>query len=145
MRLSNTFIATGLGIAFIGYSLLLYTSPASIPQRQESYNAELADTGKMLWQANNCHTCHQVYGLGGYLGPDLTNVAAHPGGEKYLRGIIRSGIRQMPGFVFTDSELDAILEFLKSTHASGLADPRNFDISPTGNIYPKAHVATPVP
>ena len=35
-----------------------------------------ARAGMRLWQENNCQSCHQFYGLGGYMGPDLTNVAA---------------------------------------------------------------------
>lgn len=51
-------------------------------------NAEPADAailaGLRTWQEQNCQSCHQLYGLGGYMGPDLTNTftvegrSAHP-------------------------------------------------------------------
>jgi len=41
--------------------------------------SEKALQGQQLWQQNNCFSCHQIYGLGGYLGPDLTNVYSQRG------------------------------------------------------------------
>lgn len=37
--------------------------------------SEPAIRGRELWYANACQVCHQVYGNGGFLGPDLTNAA----------------------------------------------------------------------
>ena len=43
-----------------------------------------AITGKVLYQKYNCTACHQIYGLGGFLGPDLTIVVSQQGkGEAY--------------------------------------------------------------
>ena len=40
--------------------------------------------GQQLWQNNNCWACHQIYGLGGYLGPDLTNIYSHKKKERII-------------------------------------------------------------
>lgn len=83
--------------------------------------------GKMIWQQNNCHTCHQIYGLGGYLGPDLTNVVSRPGySEDYLKGIIQSGVKQMPGFALSKTEIDELLYFLRALDETGSAQPSDY-------------------
>jgi nitric oxide reductase subunit C len=119
------------------YSATIYQLDSTPILKPITYKVELADQGKIIWQQNNCSTCHQIYGLGGYLGPDLTNIYSHPAGINYLKGIIRGGSKQMPEFKFTDSEMDALLEFLHSVDQSGTADPRNFTLHPNGNISPK--------
>src|SRR5688572_24774030 len=64
-----------------------------------------AIAGKNLWQTYNCNSCHQLYGLGGYLGPDLTNVYAASGkGPEYIKGFLNSGVGAMPQFHFTEKE-----------------------------------------
>ena len=74
---------------------------------------EEAKQGKLLWQINNCQSCHQLYGLGGYMGPDLTLVTTTKrGGEKYTRGMLLNGGARMPNFHFTGGEADAIIAYL---------------------------------
>ncbi|MCH7870146.1 MAG: c-type cytochrome, partial [Planctomycetes bacterium] len=34
----------------------------------------MAKSGLAIWRENNCQACHQIYGYGGFLGPDLTNL-----------------------------------------------------------------------
>ena len=95
----------------------------------------MASEGHLVWQSYNCQTCHQLYNLGGYLGPDLTNIISNPDkGEKTVRALVKSGTKQMPAFNLTEHEMNALIEFLKSTDASGKADLRNFSIDNFGMI-----------
>ena len=88
-----------------------------------------------MWQKYNCQSCHQLYGLGGYLGPDLTNVYSNTKkGEVVIRTLVKYGVKQMPACNMSKNELDNLVEFLKSVDASGKADPRNFNITRTGMI-----------
>ena len=81
----------------------------------------------MVWQKHNCHTCHQLYGLGGYLGPDLTNVYSRSGNnEHYIRGIVKSGVKQMPAFEISEEEMNALLQFLKNVDQSGTSNPQDY-------------------
>lgn len=92
----------------------------------------------MVWQKYNCQSCHQLYGLGGYLGPDLTNLVSQQGkSDEYIAGIIRSGTKQMPAFSITDDELQQLIQFLNTINLSGKANPSDYKISPDGMFYEK--------
>jgi nitric oxide reductase subunit C len=107
-------------------------------KRQAPALEQRAAEGRLIYEKYNCQACHQLYGLGGYLGPDLTNVYSEPyKGEALIRAFVRSGIKQMPAFKMTDKELDLLVDFLKSVDEGGVADPRQFEITPTGMIHPK--------
>lgn len=94
-----------------------------------------AASGKRIWQQHNCSSCHQLYGLGGYLGPDLTNVY-HRGGEAYIRAMIKSGTAVMPAFDLPDHEIEDVVAFLKTIDRTGNADPANYIVKPDGMIAP---------
>ncbi len=88
----------------------------------------LVNEGQLVLQKYNCHTCHQIYGLGGYLGPDLTNVYSRRNqNEDYLKAIIQSGVRQMPGFKITAKEMKSLIAFLKNLDATGSADVKKYE------------------
>lgn len=80
--------------------------------------------GAKLWQENNCTACHQLYGLGGYLGPDLTNVISNKGPE-YAKAFFNSGIKAMPKFNFTNEEKDALVAFLHHVDQTGFFPNNN--------------------
>lgn len=68
-----------------------------------------------------------MYGLGGYLGPDLTNIISSPGKNvTYILAMIQAGTPQMPSFNLNIDEQSELIEFLKSTDASGIADPKSY-------------------
>ncbi len=74
--------------------------------------------GKLVYQRYNCVACHQLYGLGGYMGPDLTNVMGRRD-EAVVRAIIRYGTPRMPAMGLTDAETAAVIAFLKQVNRSG--------------------------
>lgn len=118
-----------LGVGFLVYSFQIYYS---LPVSQASIS-QAADNGKMLWQKNNCVSCHQTYGLGGYLGPDLTNVYSKKG-TIYISAILKAGTNIMPNLNLTDMEIDDLIAYLKEIDQSGKADPRTFTINKNGTI-----------
>jgi hypothetical protein len=82
---------------------------------------EQAARGKRLYQEHNCTACHQIYGLGGYLGPELTTVMSDPArGEAYARAILTSGTQRMPDFKLSQGETDQLLAFLKYVDTTAL-------------------------
>ena len=103
--------------AFLLYSWFVYTDGTriGIPAMNAS-----AIRGKQLYQRHNCTACHQVYGLGGYLGPELTTVMSQKGkGEAYVRAILKTGTARMPDFHLTDAETADLSEYLR--HIDGTA------------------------
>lgn len=121
-----------LTVAFVSYSLLLYTSDTG----ETVYANQKALQGKVLWQQKNCQACHQIYGLGGHLGPDLTNVYSKLP-EASLRAFLTSGTNVMPDFHLTNQQKDALIEFLKYTNTTGTADPNSFIQHADGTISSK--------
>lgn len=125
---SKFLIVSSLLTAFMAYSLYLYSF---LPHRNEASTAAME--GKLLWQKHNCNACHQIYGLGGYLGPDLTNVHSTRGPE-YIRAFLMGGTATMPNFNLTPEEIDNLNAYLKDVDASGSSDPRKLKIESNGTI-----------
>lgn len=121
-------VASLLVGAFLFYSNYLYLFQPAQPS-----NTALSDNGKLLWQQYNCTSCHQIYGLGGYLGPDLTNVHSKKGPD-YITGILKSGTTSMPNFNLNEEEITALIAYFQNLDATGSSDPRTFTIQLDGTI-----------
>ncbi len=95
-----------------------------------------ADKGKEIWQQKNCNACHQIYGLGGFLGPDLTNVYSQRS-EAYIKAFLQNGTLVMPKFNLSESDMNYLISFLKNIDASGSSDPKNIILNLDGTITNK--------
>lgn len=124
-NMKNSFIRTtnyrlimiALVTMFIIYNVVVYTQGTSNTTPKMS---GLAIKGEVLYQENNCTACHQFYGLGGYLGPDLTNIISNKKkGPAYAKAFLNSGVKAMPKFDFTDDEQDALIQFLTEIDKTG--------------------------
>ncbi|NCT17147.1 MAG: hypothetical protein GW771_02780 [Flavobacteriia bacterium] len=124
-----------LSIAFLLFSSSIYADDAVYIKKPVAYDANLQKEGRLVWQKNNCHVCHQLYGLGGFLGPDLTNVAEK--GYNYMDTFLKVGVNSMPIFNLTKEEKLHLFEFLKATNASGSANPKDYKILMDGMIVQK--------
>jgi nitric oxide reductase subunit C len=123
-------------VTFIIYSGIVYTIGTaknnSVPLMEE------VRQGKSLWQKKNCTACHQLYGLGGYMGPDLTNVISKQGkGEFYTEAFLRSGSTIMPNFHFSNSEVKSLIAFLKYVDGSGKFPLKDFGVTYYGTVEEK--------
>lgn len=114
---------------FLSYSFIIYTNL----EKEEIPVSTQAAQGKLLWQKYNCTSCHQFYGLGGHLGPDLTNVYGKRSPE-YITAFIKYGTPVMPNFHLNEQEIEALLAFLEQTNASGNSDPRTYRLKYDGTI-----------
>jgi nitric oxide reductase subunit C len=107
-----------LSILFAVYSGAVYcfadSNPVTGPLSPE------VRAGWLVWQEKNCQSCHQLYGLGGYAGPDLTDVSSGKGAD-YMRSFITSGTERMPDFQLTASQVNQVIAFLSWVDQSGNA------------------------
>lgn len=119
MRSNNKFlILLALLVMFLVYTASVYTKGT-----EQSENNPMLDfaavQGKVLWQKCNCTSCHQLYGLGGFLGPDLTTTISRKG-DVYAKAIILSGTKRMPRYGLTEREADAIIKFLSYVDSTAI-------------------------
>ena len=108
------YVFLALFLSYVGYSAFVYTSGTESNIAFTKPVSESIDHGRLLFQKYNCISCHQLYGLGGYLGPELTTSWSDPKvGEQIMRTFLQYGGTRMPNFHFTAKEIDDILSFLK--------------------------------
>ena len=114
-----------LSVAFVIYSAQIYTNGT-----ENEHSPSISDDaryGQQLFQDKNCIACHQFYGLGGYMGPDLTNVISTRG-EPIARALIMNGSVRMPNFHLSPEETDALVAFLKFVDQTGTYPPKEYDV-----------------
>lgn len=123
------YVYVTLCASFLAYSFSLYLSP------RPAVADTLAGEGKLVYQKYNCQSCHQLYNLGGYLGPDLTNCYSATGkGPLFIKAMVAAGTKQMPAFQLSDKQMEALLAFFKAMDATGSSDLRQFTTLPNGMI-----------
>lgn len=96
---------------------------------------EKAKNGKLVFQENNCTACHQLYGLGGYMGPDLTNVISAKGkGPLYVKAFLQSGTQRMPDFHFSETQMEELIAYLTYVDQTGVSPVKKFKTNFDGTI-----------
>ncbi len=102
-------------LSYALYSVAVYSSGTKGPAIEYSTQQQAQiNRGKELFQQNNCIACHQLYGLGGYLGPELTTAWSDKNrGEAYIGAMLSAGSRGMPNFKFNQEDIQSIIQFLR--------------------------------
>jgi len=117
-KINNRIILGFLIFLFAIYNVIIYTELTS--NNRIILLSDKALEGEVLWQENNCISCHQLYGLGGYLGPDLTNIiSSKQKGVNYAKAFFNSGIKSMPKFNFSEEEKNLLVTFLEEVDLTG--------------------------
>lgn len=75
--------------------------------------SDAAVQGRKLFHDGACQVCHQFWGQGGFLGPDLTNAASRVD-ETRLASLLTVGSGQMPAFGYTDEQIRQMRAFLQA-------------------------------
>lgn len=110
-----------LFITYVIYSAVVYSKGTETAVYPDTAESQKINQGKILYQHYNCTACHQIYGLGGYLGPELTTAQSDPNrGENYMKALLKGGGPRMPNFHFTDEEITAVISYLKYVDATAV-------------------------
>lgn len=107
-----------LFIIFISYTIGLYKfcDDGTILKPDENIIA-----GRNTWQEKNCQSCHQLYGLGGYMGPDLTNIISTNGVNR-AKTFIKYGTGKMPDMSLSDEEVNNLIAYLSWIDKTGKSE-----------------------
>ncbi|MDT8346748.1 MAG: cytochrome c [Flavobacteriaceae bacterium] len=120
--------------AYLWMSFAIYSGVFQQNTQRDYPYETTTSKGRLVWQQYNCHTCHQLYGLGGFLGPDLTNVSQR--GKTYLETFLKLGPGAMPSYQLSEEEINLLYDFLAATNASGSAKVKDYRILSYGMIQP---------
>lgn len=123
-------LLTGLLASFAGQSALVYLDDTATPEMRLS---EEGVSGRRLWHRFNCNVCHQIYGFGGFLGPDLTNAAPRLSRAR-LDEVLTIGTAQMPAFHLDADQITAIETFLHELNDTGIGVARRWKPLPPHEV-----------
>lgn len=110
-----------LFVTYMVYSIIVYTKGTEKKIVLSAEEQIMIKNGSLLFQRHNCTACHQLYGLGGYLGPELTTAYSDPArGELFMKAFLKAGGRRMPNYHFKEEEINALISFLKYVDESAI-------------------------
>jgi nitric oxide reductase subunit C len=113
-----------LGCGYVAMALLVVLLPSRSTEMGPASPAVTAGAG--VWRAANCIGCHSIYGLGGHIGPDLTNAISRLGAEG-VTGALYAGGAKMPRFRFSDDAAANLVAWLSYIDETGIYPlPRHF-------------------
>jgi nitric oxide reductase subunit C len=122
--MNRIIIFLSLLVLYAVYSLLIYTHGTQSSLSFSSKEQHKINHGKQLFQQYNCQACHQIYGLGGYLGPELTTAYSDKNrGEQYMRAMLSAGGNRMPNFHLNTEQIDALIAYLKYVDTTATSAP----------------------
>jgi nitric oxide reductase subunit C len=134
----------GLVACFAVQTSLVYSDDVDLVLSDEAVQ------GRRLFHENACQVCHQLWGQGGFLGPDLTNAASRVD-ETRLASLLTVGSGQMPAFGFSSEDIAAVRAYLHELDAADvgrgqlrLGDPDS-GTSPQAAFEAAVAVALPPP
>jgi ubiquinol-cytochrome c reductase cytochrome b subunit len=109
------------GLAVAALISLEIAGGLSAPLRPASESNTLVQEGQRIYREINCSYCHSIRGVGGAVGPDLTNIGAKLSAEQ-LRQYLQSPSAMAPNTLhpklqFSPEELRALVAYLSTLSA----------------------------
>ena len=95
-----------LAACFAVQTVLVYSDDVDLQLTEQAIE------GRRLFHEKACQVCHQLWGQGGFLGPDLTNSASRVD-ETRLASLLTVGSGQMPALRFDSEQILAMRAFLE--------------------------------
>lgn len=88
-------------------------------------------SGVDVWRSKNCAACHSIFGLGGHIGPDLTNTYKNRNME-YLDLVLKNGMLNMPNLNLSQTERHQLIQYLKDINSLGSYPLKSITSNPFG-------------
>lgn len=101
-------------------SLVLFAAVTLLSARLPVPISQQAAAGKRVWQKHNCVSCHTLFGNGGYVGEDLTNIVAKVNPPQLVQYLIQPPVmrpnryRHHPALKRTEAE--NVVSYLEYVH-----------------------------
>jgi hypothetical protein len=109
-------------LGFAGYAIVVWCSPlpdATLIEQVRSGDPVINRESVSAWRSAGCQFCHSIQGLGGHIGPDLTNVVSRTS-DGYIRAMLLAGPPGMPSYADLDEDsISHIIRYLESMDGSG--------------------------
>jgi nitric oxide reductase subunit C len=97
-----------------------------------NYSTETKEiSGIDIWRSKNCAACHSIFGLGGHIGPDLTNTYKYKN-EEYLDLVLNNGLQNMPNLNLSKHEREQLILFFKDINNLGVYPLKSITSNPFG-------------
>ncbi len=113
-----------LGCGYVAMTLLVALLPSRSTEMGPASPAVTA--GAEVWRSENCIACHAIYGLGGHIGPDLTNTVARLGAQGVAAKVAAGG-GAMPAIALPEQAAANLIAWLSYIDATGVYPlPRHF-------------------
>lgn len=125
---------------YVAVSVVAYTDYPRTQGEPPLDALELA--GAQIWRRHNCQACHQIYGFGGFLGPDLTNRVTDDTADDEFTEILTRGSGKMPAFRLSPADREAVLAWLRAIHRTGRSQPPGLRAKKSvDSVYHLRHLA----
>jgi len=125
------FVVAGY-LSFVGAIWVLDGRPLRAPVGgDDARGTASSNAGRQVWLDNGCASCHSLIGLGGHVGPDLTDYG-RPELASTVRSTVRLGRATMPRFELSDRQLDELLAYLDVVSRTARYPPRSLAESAFG-------------
>ncbi len=116
---------SALGLLVVAYASVSVVAYTDYPrQGPDASLTVLEQSGLAVWRQHNCQACHQIYGFGGFLGPDLTNRITDTVTDPEFGWILANGSGRMPALRLGAPEQQAVLAYLRAMNRTGRSQPR---------------------
>ena len=126
-----------LVVSFAVQTGLVYSDDVDIQLSEDAVE------GRKLFHDGSCQVCHQLWGQGGFLGPDLTNAASRVD-QTRLVSLLTVGSGQMPAFEYDKTQIAHMRAFLEEIDRPDVGRGQLRLGDPANSTTPQAAFATSV-
>lgn len=107
--------------SFFVQAALVWTNAGDRPGSTVALSSN-AREGQTIFRSHGCQSCHALFGMGGFLGPDLTNAARRVPPARFAE-LLQDGSGPMPAYHLDGLQRAAVFAYLEAINATGQGTP----------------------